>query len=71
MRKIDYCDKEQWKQGYDEQEVKRKLKEMVEDITWLLKYAHRVAQGQVVTTDVAALDTVRQNLKETKEIIND
>ena len=58
-----------WRDGYDKDDVKQKLKEMVEDITWLLQYARRVSQGQVVTTDVPALDTIRQNLKETKEII--
>lgn len=52
-------------------EVKEKLKGLVEDIVWLLKYAHRVSKGQVVHTDLAALDTIRQNLKEIKEIIND
>ena len=52
-------------------EVKEKLKGMVEDITWLLQYARRIAQRQVVENDVKCLETIRENLKEIKEILND
>ena len=71
MKKHDYSNNGEWGYCYDEKEVKAKLKEMVEDITWLLDYARRVAQRQVVENDTACLATIRQNLKEIKEVIND
>ena len=71
MRKFDYCHNEKWKECYDCSEVKAKLKEMVEDITWLLDYARRVAQRQVVENDLKALEAIRENIKYYKGVIND
>ena len=45
------------------------IKALLEDIAFLLDYSRRVAQGQVRTSDPAALQTIRDEVKEVKELI--
>lgn len=73
MNKYDCFDKDvnNYIECYAATEVKAKLKELLEDIHWLLDYNRRVAQRQVVENDLKSLEAIRADIKTTKEIIND
>lgn len=43
---------------------------LVDDVEYLLDYARRVAQRQVVKEDIEGLKEIRRDLKEAKEVFN-
>lgn len=67
MKEHDYCSGEKWSVCYNADEVKQKVKELLEDINWLLDYSRRVAVGQVKQSDPAAINGIREDVKAAKK----